>query len=110
MSEETVAADKTAAMGIVLAVGCSALAGLMYILALMFSVQVSPETGAQVEFVSAQDIWIRDRLHPMSTTAGTGSQQHLLRRGCIQYGQPLLGWQVLAGGSYAAVVSQPCKP
>lgn len=39
MSEETVEADKTAALGIVLAVGCSAIAGLMYILALMFSVQ-----------------------------------------------------------------------
>ena len=41
MSEETVSADKTAALGIVLAVGCSSLAGLMYVLALMFSVQVS---------------------------------------------------------------------
>jgi hypothetical protein len=47
MSEETVAADKTAALGIVLAVGCSAIAGLMYILALMFSVQVSSQTGGQ---------------------------------------------------------------
>lgn len=40
MSEETVSADKTAALGIVLAVGCSSIAGLMYVLALMFSVQV----------------------------------------------------------------------
>ncbi len=40
MSEETVSADKTAALGIVLAVGCSSIAGLLYVLALMFSVQV----------------------------------------------------------------------
>ena len=45
MSEETVSADKTAALGIVLAVGCSSIAGLMYVLALMFSVQVSPHTS-----------------------------------------------------------------
>ncbi len=40
MSEETVSADRTAALGIVLAVGCSSIAGLLYVLALMFSVQV----------------------------------------------------------------------
>ncbi|CAL5228608.1 g11771 [Coccomyxa viridis] len=39
MNEETVSADKTAALGIVLAVGCSSIAGLLYVLALMFSVQ-----------------------------------------------------------------------
>lgn len=40
MSEETKQADKTAAWGIVLAVGCSAISGLCYIIALMFSIQV----------------------------------------------------------------------
>ena len=59
MSEETVAADKTAALGIVLAVGCSAIAGLMYILALMFSVQVSSQTGDQVTFIFVPGIQMR---------------------------------------------------
>lgn len=40
MSEETKSADRTAAWGIVLAVGCSAISGLIYVLALMFSIQV----------------------------------------------------------------------
>ncbi len=40
MSEETKQADRTAAWGIVLAVGCSAISGLCYIVALMFSIQV----------------------------------------------------------------------
>lgn len=39
MSEETRSADRTAAWGIVLAVGTSAMSGLAYVLAIMFSIQ-----------------------------------------------------------------------
>lgn len=67
MSEETVSADKTAAMGIVLAVGCSSLAGLMYVLALMFSVQVSFGPGVAC-MCSAPEIAAEDHLR--NTSAG----------------------------------------
>ncbi len=41
MSEETVGADKSAPMAIVMAIGVSAIAGFAYILAITFSIQVS---------------------------------------------------------------------
>ena len=40
MSEETRSADRYAAWGIVLAVGCSAVVGFLYVLSMMFSIQV----------------------------------------------------------------------
>ena len=60
MSEETVSADRTAALGIVLAVGCSSIAGLSYVLALMFSVQVrllSCITSNEVQLQRARPIF-----------------------------------------------------
>ena len=41
MSEETVGADKSAPMAIVMAISVSALAGFAYILAITFSIQVT---------------------------------------------------------------------
>jgi len=41
MSEETVGADKSAPMAIVMAIGVSAVAGFAYILAITFSIQVN---------------------------------------------------------------------
>lgn len=48
MSEETKQADRTAAWGIVLAVGCSAISGLCYLVALMFSIQVLSPVACMV--------------------------------------------------------------
>jgi hypothetical protein len=47
MSEETRQADKSAAWGVVLAVGCSAISGFVYVTALMFSIQVSGQQDWQ---------------------------------------------------------------
>ena len=44
LAEETVSADKSAASAILLSVGVAAVAGLAYILALLFSIQVRPES------------------------------------------------------------------
>ena len=48
MSEETVGADKSAPVAIVMAIGVSAVAGFAYILAITFSIQVSKADSAHV--------------------------------------------------------------
>ena len=48
MSEETVGADKSAPIAIVMAIGVSAVAGFAYILAITFSIQVSKVDFAHV--------------------------------------------------------------
>ena len=48
MSEETVGADKSAPVAIVMAIGVSAVAGFAYILAITFSIQVSTADFAPV--------------------------------------------------------------
>ncbi|KAK9918140.1 hypothetical protein WJX75_001594 [Coccomyxa subellipsoidea] len=59
MSEETKSADKTAAWGIVLAVGLSAISGFIYIIALMFSIQDPTDllTGSANGYVAGQIMW-----------------------------------------------------
>jgi hypothetical protein len=55
MSEETKNADVSAAKGVVIAVGTSAVVGLMLIMALLFSIQVGPATGSRpMQFLLSQ--------------------------------------------------------